>query len=242
LAQARVNLSFTDQSPGAIIDALASEVGVDSAAGDTGETLKVYVADDRRPVWDHVARLAAVAGRVAGFDDAGALSLFDDTATGETVARFAAGETLIDYRVVSREAGRGALAVDGEGAGDKGGNSWAWLRKEAGPMSASVGDSQPKRRLTAPWIRAQPAAQALADARSRAMQRADARARFKVQAAPQVVPGALIEIAGTGAQDGIWLVTDVELRFDLAAGMTTEVRAAPLGARGGLSAGLGGLP
>ena len=178
---------------------------------------------------------------LAGFDDAGALSLFDDTATGEAVARFAAGEALIDYRVVTREAGRGALAVDGEGAGDKGGNSWAWLRKEAGPMSASVGDNQPKRRLTAPWIRSQPAAQTLADARSRAMHRGDAPGRFKVQAAPQVIPGALIEIAGTGDQDGIWLVMETELRFDLVSGMTIEIRAAPLGAGGGLSAGLAGL-
>ena len=76
-----------------------------------------------------VARLAGTAGEFAGFDDAGALS-FDDTATGEAVARFAAGEALIDYRVVTREAGRSALAVAGEGAGDKGGNSWAWLRRK----------------------------------------------------------------------------------------------------------------
>ena len=73
------------------------------------------------------------------------------------------------------------------------------------------------------------------------MHRGDAPGRFTVQAAPQAVPGALIEIAGTGDQDGIWLVMETELRFDLVSGMTIEIRAAPLSAGGGLSAGLAGL-
>lgn len=242
LARARVNLSFADQSPGAIIDALAAEVGVDSAAGNAGETLKVYVADDRRSVWDHVARLATTAGRLAGFDDVGSLTLFDDTATGEPVATFTVGETLIDYRIQAREAAVGALAVDGEGAGDKGGNSWAWLRKETGPMSATSGDGQPARRMTAPWVRGQPVARALADARFRSMGRVAASGWFVVQANPQVVPGSLITIEGTGATDGTWLTLGVDVRFDLESGLQSRVHAATVGGGGGSLAGLGGLP
>jgi len=228
MARARVLLSFADQDPGAIIDALAAEVGADSAAGSAGETLKSYVADDRRSAWDHVARLATTAGQLAGFDDAGTLTLFDDTATGEAVARFTAGETLIDHRISMREAAVGALSVDGDGANDKGGNAWAWLRKDPSPIRATAGDGQPARRLTAPWLRGQPASQALADGRYRAMTRTAVSGRFLVQAAPQVVPGTLIEIAGTDANDGTWLVLRVTLRFDLSTGMVSEIDAAPI--------------
>lgn len=231
MARARVLLSFADQDPGAIIDALAAEVGADSAAGSAGETLKSYIADDRRSAWDHVARLAATAGRLAGFDDAGMLTLFDDTATGEAVARLAVGETLLDHRIQTREAAVGALSVDGDGANDKGGNAWAWLRKDPSPIRAVAGDGQPARRLTAPWLRSQPASQALADGRFRAMTRTAVRGRFLAQAVPQIVPGALIEIAGTAA-DGTWLVLRVRLGFELSTGMVSEIDAAPIGGGG----------
>ncbi len=233
LARARVNLAFADQNPGAVIDALASETGTDSAAGSAGETLKSYVADDRQSVLDHVTLLATAAGRLAGFDDDGALTLFDDTATGEAVARFTMGENVIDHRIDTREASVGAVTVHGEGAADKGGNAWAWLRKDATPVSASAGQGQPSRRITAPWLRGQPASTTMADTRFRTMRRHAVSGRFLVQAAPQVVPGSLIEIAGTGAQDGTWLALRIELRFDLHGGMRSEIHAAPIGGGGG---------
>lgn len=231
LSRARVNLSFAEQDPGAIIDALAAEAGADSAIGSAGETLSSFIADDRRTAWDHVARLALTAGRLAGFDDAGALTLYDDTAGGEAVARFAVGESLIDHRIQSREAAVGALTVDADGSADQGGNAWAWLRKDKSPVSATVGSGQPARRLPAPWLRGQPAAQTLADTRLRALNRTVTWGRFVVQAAPQVTPGSLIEIAGT-ASDGMWLVLRVTLRFNLRAGMISEIEAAPAGGGG----------
>lgn len=172
LARLRVETAFESQSPGAIIDALAAEAGVTSQAGSgTGDRLPRYVADEGCALLDHVARLAATAGRLAAFDDAGALVLIDDAAEGgEAVARLVAGETLLDWRIGAREAPAGAVTIDG--------------------------------------------------------------------AMPQAVPGAMVEVAGTGAHDGLWRVLSLDLTFDLARGMLAEIRAAPAGAGGG---GIGGL-
>jgi len=245
LAQTRVDRSYADQAPGAIIDDLAQRAGATSAAGGAGQNLPRYVADGGRSVLEHIARLAATAGRLAAFDDAGELTLIDDTATGDSVATFAAGETLLDFRVVARE-GAGSLTVDGAGASDSGGNAWAWLRKEAGPMSVSGGDGLPQRRLAAPWVRSPQTAADLAGAHLRAQARMAALGRFLVPAAPAVVPGAVFTIAGTGTADGTWRALAVTLRFDRATGMTSEIEAAPTGAGAGLPlglpAGLGGLP
>jgi hypothetical protein len=241
LARSRLEKSFESQTPGAIIDALASEAGVTGRAGAAGDRLPRYLADEGRSVLDHIARLAATAGRLAAFDDAGALVLLDDAAEGgEAVARLVAGETLIDWRIGAREAPGGAVTVDGAGAADKGGNAWAWLRKEPGPFRAEAGSGPPARRLPAPWARSESASGDLAAARARATAREAAPGRFLAASVPQAVPGAIVEVAGTGTRDGPWLVLSVDLRFDLAHGMLSEIRAAPAGA--GATAGGLGLP
>ncbi|HEU0222821.1 MAG TPA: hypothetical protein VFR34_11515, partial [Paracoccaceae bacterium] len=240
-----VERAYADQAPGAIIDDLAGGAGASSAAGGAGESLPRYVADGGRSVIEHIARLAATAGRMAFFDDAGELTLVDDQAAGESVATFRAGETLIDFRITARE-GAGSVAVDGAGASDAGsGNEWAWLRKEAGPMSASGGEGLPQRRIAAPWVRSPQAAAELAGASLRGQARVAALGRFLVQAAPSVVPGAVFTIAGTGAGEGSWRALAVTLRFDLTNGMVSEILGAPAGAGAdlplGLPGGLGGL-
>ena len=244
LARARLEKSFESQTPGAIIDALADEAGVTGRAGSgTGDRLPRYLADEGRSLLGHLARLAATAGRLAAFDDAGALILIDDAAQGgEAVARLAAGETLVDWRIGAREAPGGSVTVDGAGAADKGGNAWAWLRKEPGPFRAEAGSGPPARRLPASWARSEAAVGDLAAARARAVARAAAQGRFLAVAVPQAVPGAVIEIAGTGTQDGLWLVLSVDLTFDLAGGMLSEIRAAPAGAAGDGPGLPGGLP
>lgn len=241
LAQSRIDRSYADQTPGEIIDDIVSQAGVTSSAGGAGETLKRYVADGGRSVLDHVGRLAATAGRLACFNDDGELELIDDTSTGESVATFTAGETLLDFHAIER-AEAGTLAVDGDGAPDAGGGeAWAWLRKEAGPMSASGGNGLPQRRIAAPWARSQQAAADLAAAGLRAQGRIAALARFLLPAAPAIVPGAVFTIAGTDTADGSWRALSVVLRFDLRTGMTSEVRAAPVAAGVGLPLGLPAL-
>ncbi|MFN0114436.1 MAG: hypothetical protein ACKVPY_07155, partial [Paracoccaceae bacterium] len=235
LARTRIARSFEQQDPGAIIDALASEAGVTGKAGSAGDRLARYFADDGCSLLDHVARLAATAGRLATFDDTGALVLLDDAGEGEAVARLVAGETLIDWRVGAREPG-GTVTVSGAGAADQGGNAWAWLRKEPGPFRTEAGSGAPKRQHSAAWARSEAAVGDLAAARVRALAREASPGRFRVGGLPQAVPGAVVEIAGIGAQDGLWRVIAVDLTFDLHHGMVSDLTAAPIG--GG---GLGGL-
>lgn len=241
LAQSRVSRSFANQDPGAIIADLARLAGIDTTISAQGASLPRYITDDRRSLHDHIARLAATAGRLAGFDDEGQLVLFDDTATGEAVATFAQGENLLDMRLAQRLPHAGASIIDGAGAADAGGgNAWAWLRKEVGPMRVSSGDGPPQRRGNAPWLTSAQGVADIAGARSRADGRLGAASRLLVQGAPQVTPGAVIAVKGSQGVDGPYLVTRVVYRFDSPRGLTAEISAAPLGGSGA-AAGLGGL-
>ena len=238
LACTRTNIAFAARTPGEIIDALCSEAGVASDAGQSGETLPRYVVDEGRSLLEHIARLAATAGRLALFDDEGKLVLVDDTASGDAVAMLAVGAALLDVWSAQREP-EGSVIVDGAGAGERAGNSWAWLRKEVGPDRAKAGSGRPDRRHAAPWARSADAAKALAAARGRGLARLVSPGRFLAAAVPAVVPGALFEVTGT-ARDGLWRALAVDVTFDLQGGLVSEIRAAPLAEGGGL-AGLAGL-
>ncbi|MRX51179.1 hypothetical protein GI374_12110 [Paracoccus sp. S-4012] len=237
LARARREIAFAERKPGEIVDALCAEAGVESDGGSAGEALPRFVVDEGRSLLDHIARLAETAGRLALFDDAGKLVLVDDTAKAEPVATLALGAALLDARLARREA-VGRVVIDGAGAGERGGNAWAWLRKEAGPHRAEAGSGEPGRRHAAPWVRSPDASAALAEAQGRSVARAAAQGRFLAAGVPAITPGALFDVTGT-AQDGLWRALTVDLRFDLAAGLVSEIRAAPfVGGGGGL---LGGL-
>ena len=64
LAQARLNRSFEQQDAGAIIEALASELGFSSELPGDAPTLPRFVVDDRLSLYGHIARLAALSGCV----------------------------------------------------------------------------------------------------------------------------------------------------------------------------------
>ena len=238
LARARSEIAFAARTPGEIIATLCAEHGVDCAAGATGETLPRYVADEGRSVLDHIARLAETAARRALFDDDGRLQLLDDAAASDPVATLAAGGALLDARVARREAA-GRLVVDGAGASDKGGNAWAWLRKSAGPHRAEIGTAPPSHRRAAPWLRSPDAVAAFADAAARGQDRAAATGRFLAAAVPAIVPGAVFAVSGT-ADAGRWLALAVDMRLDPDRGLTSDIRAVPVGGGTGGPGGLAG--
>ena len=240
LARRHADLSFADRSPGQIIDALAGEAGIQSSAGDAGEKLPRYVVDRRRSLLDHASRLASTAGKLAFFDDAGALVLFDDGTTGEPAGKLVVGANVLDLRIVKRP-GENRTVVLGEGAPDQGRTAWAWLRKNGESAQAQAGEGDAPCMVAAPWAASRAAATALADAHARAMTRETSYGRFIVSALPQAVPGATIELSESDAHDGMWLVLEVDQHFDLAAGLVSEVRAVPIGGAGSGLPSLGDL-
>ncbi|MEM1159769.1 MAG: hypothetical protein AAGJ28_02450 [Pseudomonadota bacterium] len=237
LARARMEQSFADQTPGAIIASLCGEAEVQTSAGSEGGTMPQYVADGGRSLLDHVARLAQTAGKWAIFDGDGKLSLIDDTAGGEAAATLTMGGNLIDARTATRM-GSGSVAIDGAGVGERGGNSWAWLRKEAGPHRAEAGDGA-TRRIPSPWVRSPDDANTLAGSRARLMGNEAAPGRFLAVSAAGAEPGALVDVQGTD-QDGQWRVISQAITWDRETGFLNEITAAPA-ASGGLGGVLGGL-
>ncbi len=241
LARMRVSQSFADQSPGGIIAALASDAGVETDAGGAGTRLPRYVVDESCSVLDHIADLAAAAGRVAVFDGEGRLLLVDDSALGEPVATLVRGDHVLDIRLGTRRPHIGALAVVGAGAPDAGGNAWAWLRKSNGPLKVEVGDGAPQRRVRDAGLRAQQAVVDRAGATLRAGERVSGRTRILSVGVPAAQPGGAIELSGFDDADGIYFVTAVTHRFDTAGGFTSEIEAARASSGGSLLDALGGL-
>jgi hypothetical protein len=226
LARIRVSQSYVQRRPSEMIEALAGRAGVAVEGGPAGAGLPLYAADDRRTALEHIARLAATAGRVAAFDDAGRLRLIDDGASDEPVVTLRRGESLIDWQLDERLPHAGALIVDGAGT-EGGGERWAWLRKEAGPMRNSSGEGDPRRRHAAPWVRSPQAAEDFGAALSRAGARRARAGRLLATAQPSLAPGATFALEGVA--DGLYLATAVIHRFDLVHGLSTEIRAAPAG-------------
>jgi hypothetical protein len=237
LARIRVNQSYVDRRPSEMIEDLARRAGVAVEGSAAGDSLPVYAADDRRTALEHIARLAATAGRIAAFDDAGRLRLIDDGASDEPVVTLRRGLSLIDWHLDERLPHTGALTLDGAGA-EGGGERWAWLRKEAGPMRKSSGEGDPERRHAAPWVRSPQAAEDLGAALSRAGARRAAASRLLATAQPALAPGATLALEGIA--DGLYRVTAVIHRFDLVHGLSTEIRVAPAGV-GALPGIVGGL-
>lgn len=232
LAQARLAKSFTEMAPGDVISALCGEAGVDVGSISGGETMPRYVVETAVSLLDHVALLAQSAGRLAAFNSDGALELIDDASAGEELV-LSAGDALLDWQL-SERADSGAARVTAAGASDP-----LWLRKDIGPMQKEAGTANLPRDVSAPWLRSSGGVQSLADARSRAANRAAGMGRLLLAGFPDVLPGRVVTLAGT-EMDGEWRVMSSRTVFDAATGFSHEVQVARADSGAG-ALGLGGL-
>jgi hypothetical protein len=233
LAQARVSTAYAEMSAGDVIAELCGGVDVATTASG-GPVLPRYFADGGVSLLDHVARLAASMGRLARVADAGALELVDDTSAGEEIP-VAAGDAILRAQLTER-APSGAARVTGAG-----GDDWAWLRKDAGPIQAEGGTAPPSRDVSAPWLRDADGVGAFAQARGRAFARDAAPGEMLLAAFPDAQPGTILALSGT-AMDGPWRVMSSTLRVDPQTGFTNRVSLARADADAGALGLLGGLP
>lgn len=245
LARLRASQSYEEQSAGDVVGDLAGQAGVATGAVESGVDLAFYAVDDRRSAWDRIAELARRSDYTATISAAGELA-FAPLAEGSPLRTFTYGDDLIELAVTRDAASAGGVRAVGDGAaGSEGADAWAWLVKDPQGVSAEAGE-EPRRRLADGALRSSEAASSAAAAAHRRDTSQTTRCRALVPGAPEVVPTATVEIAGTPDSDanGLYFVARVRHTLDKRAGFMTRldlVRLAPSGG-GLLDALAGALP
>ena len=246
LAQARINRSFEQQDAGAIIEALASELGLSSELPGDAPMLPRFVVDDRVSLYGHIARLAAFSGYVVCVAADGTLKVKDPSADAEPTARVTYGIDILDFSLGERAPHTAAVQITGDGAaGDQGSDAWYWLRKDPASNQSTAGSGTPLRTLSIGALRSADAVETFAAARLRRAAEAATWGWLLISGSPQVEPGDNVEISGLpqSSLDGAYRVADIVHEFDARRGYRSRLRVVKAGAGsgGGLLDLVGGL-
>lgn len=136
LAQQRVNRSFQQTTAADIVQQLLATAGVEAGSiSHNGIKIPLYVADDRRSVYQHIARLADWSGHIAYIDVENSLHWVEIN-TAQAVQTFVYGDDLISIEKQEVATCNTVRRWQGEGAaGSKGSNAWHWLSKTANSLS-----------------------------------------------------------------------------------------------------------
>ncbi len=223
LAGFRLDQGYEQQSAGDIVRDLAGRAAVDTGSIDDGPDLPYYVVDSRSSAWEHVAKLAALAGFAAWFDADGGLH-FGPVEPGDPAQTFTYGEDVLEVDALEAPPTAGSVTVIGEGAaGSKGEDAWSWNVKDASPVKASAGSGDPAVLVQLGALRSADAASAAAEALAARAKLGGLTARLLVPGAPKATVGSTVGVAGApdDTLNGSWLVRGLRHRLVKARGYTT---------------------
>ena len=193
-AHLRRNSGYENQSFADLLHAWAGEAKVEVGDIDAGPDYAFLAIDDRRSIWEWMARLACHAG-VTVWVDADA-QLNARAARGQPVGRWTWGEDILSLETAARDPMSSATRMLGEGsAGRQGSTAWAWLTQDAQGVSASA-DAVHQTDLVRLGVAGAPAL--------------DVAARFELMGCPG------------GYGDGVWTALEVRHHFSAERGFTTD--------------------
>ncbi len=136
LCARRVNMTFQNSSTADVARQLASDAGVSAGSLAGTITMPSFVADDRSPLWMHVATLAQWEGMIAMIDADNTLQ-WKRVENATPVHSFTYGEDLISIEKTEGQMPGVSLRWQGEGAaGGSGREAWCWLSKKADTLGA----------------------------------------------------------------------------------------------------------
>jgi hypothetical protein len=242
LAALRVNQSYDQRSAGQVVTDLAGLASVTTGSIEDGVDLPVFVADDGRSAWEHVAALAARSGFLAWVAGDGTLA-FGPIDPGSPVRTFTGGVDVLAVRAGTQRPLVGTVTVVGEGAaGSNGDDAAAWLAKDTSALRTTSGSGGPARLRSDPALRSADASRSASSGLGTLAGLVDGPARLVVPGAPEVRPGVAVEVddAGDGL-DGTFIVLRVRHSFDAVGGFVSTLDVAALGGGTGGPGGGGGL-
>ncbi|HWK88737.1 MAG TPA: hypothetical protein VNP72_02030 [Longimicrobium sp.] len=223
LSRERISRTWVGESVADVVRDLAGSAPVDEVGGDV--KLSAYTVDDRRTVWAHLLELAALTGAEVGSAPDGGLR-FLAPRTGSADHTFRHGADVLSWRASATSAPTAASVAAYGAASEAGAEQWHWLlRAPSGTAPVRV----------VPALRTREAADALAQALTARAERAAVRGTLRLRGAPEVRPGALVEVEDLPAGGpGTLRVLSVEHVLDGRAGLVTTLSVEGAGGGGGL--------
>ncbi len=223
LAAFRRDQGYEQQSAGDIVRDLASQASVDTAAIDDGPSLPYYVVDSRSTAWEHVARLAALAGFAAWFAADGGLH-FGPLQGGAPAQTFTYGQDILELDAQEAAPLPSEVMVVGEGAaGSQGSDAWSWTVSNSQSVARTAGSGGPTLLLQLGALRSADAVDGAALGFAATAKLGALTARLLVPGAPSAAVGSTIAVASApdATLNGSWIVRGVRHRLVKARGYTT---------------------
>ena len=223
LARIRRNAGYESQSFSDLLSTWAGEAEVETGDIDSGPDYAYFAVDDRRSLWEWIARLARHADLPVWIDAEGKLNA--KKPAGQPVAKFTWGETLIALDATARDPVTTAARVVGEGsAGRQGSDAWSWLAKDPEGVSAAAGSGPAGALAQDGGLRDLASVAAAATGMAAAGQRIADVVRISVPGTPALDVASVFELAGCpgGYGNGQWSALEVRHRFTVA-GFVTDV-------------------
>jgi hypothetical protein len=223
LARIRRNAGYENQGFADLLRTWAGEAGLQTGDIDRGPDYAYFAIDDRRSLWEWIARLARHADVPAWVDAAG--KLHARKPRGQAVAKFTWGDNLMALDAAARDPVTTAARLVGEGsAGRQGTDAWSWLAKDPQGVSASAGSGPAGALAQDGGLRDLASVAAAATGMSAAGARIADLLCITVPGTPALDVAGVFELAGCpgGRGDGRWSAMEVRHRFS-AGGFVTEV-------------------
>lgn len=225
LARIRRNGSFENQGFAKLLKTWAGEAQVTAGRIDDGPDYAFFAIDDRLSLWDWIARVARHADVPAWVDAAG--ELHATKPTGQPVASFKWGETILALDAHARDPVITAAHIVGEGsAGRQGSDAWSWLAKDPQGVSASAGAG------AAGAVEQEGGLRDMASVAAAALGAAAGAARIadmvevRLPGTPALDVASLFALSNCprGEGDGTWAATMVQHHFSPRRGYVTQVQ------------------
>jgi hypothetical protein len=223
LARIRRNAGYENQSFSDLLSTWAGEAEVQVGDVDSGPDYAFFAVDDRRSLWEWIARLARHADVPVWIDAEGKLNA--KKPAGQPVAKFGWGETLISLDATARDPVTTAARVVGEGsAGRQGSDAWSWLAKDPEGVSAAAGSGPAGAVSQDGGLRDLASVAGAAAGMAAAGARIADLVRISVPGTAALDVASVFELANCpgGYGDGQWSAVEVRHRFT-AGGFVTEV-------------------
>ncbi len=235
LSRLRPAATYEAQDSGKIMRALAGDAGIDIGVIDANLPLVSYAAHQQATAAEHIARLAALSGCLAGVGDDGRLEVISRPA-GRPDLALLYGREFVRYETRESAPPADQLVLAGHGpAGDPAEPGAARHSLELLPAGAPE-PGQEARRVAVPLLKTPAAAVSAGQAANTARAAGTISLTAHCFLQPQLRPGQVVEVQELpdGVPAGPWLITGVRhaLRPGGAGQTTVEAELADLAAFG----------
>lgn len=190
--------TFENKTAGTIVQALASDAGVDVSLAEPGINFPAYVIDGQRSIYHHMHALAGLCGFDLYLNSDNEI-VFRKFIGGNTIHLFDHAIHIIELEVENSPPRANKIEVWGESGTNNGAESWAWLTKDFNALKGTAGQAPLTGKaetllLEKSSLRTGQAAQTTADAVSTDILRRQVRGRLLSMGRPQVRLGDAIRL------------------------------------------------